>query len=157
VTADGDRQGTMVWPMMRTLIVDDEPAARKRMRRLLEAFPDIDVVGESGDGTAAVDAIRADAPDLVVLDVQMPGIDGFAVLQQLAPDEIPAIVFVTDPAADAVRALDLHALDYVVTPIEIEPFAKAIARGRSRVHERQTSPLDPRIVGLLRELSEGNG
>jgi len=141
---------------MRTLIVDDEPVARRRIRRLLRLHADVQVAGECGDGAAAVDAIRTLNPDLVLLDVQMPELDGFAALQALAPHEIPVVIFVTAFDRYALRAFDVHALDYVLKPVDGERLARSLDRARTRIAERRrsaTAPLDQRIAALLQELS----
>src|SRR5262245_61919898 len=98
---------------LRSLIVDDEPLARRRLRSLLRGEARIDIIGEAEDGPAAVDAIRRLRPDLVWLDVQMPGLDGFEVLDALGGEPLPAIVFVTAHDAYALRAFDAHAVDYL--------------------------------------------
>ena len=95
--------------MLRVLIVDDEPVARRRLRRLLRAS-DVAVVGECGDGVAALEMIRELSPDIVLLDVQMPELDGFGLLQALSPEEIPVIIFVTAYDRYALRAFEVHAL-----------------------------------------------
>ena len=115
---------------IRALIVDDEPYARERVRRLLGDEPDIEVVGECPDGFRAVDQIRALAPDLVFLDVVMPGKDGFEVLDELG-GPAPAVIFLTAFDRFAVRAFDACALDYLLKPFDEERFARAVARARA--------------------------
>jgi two-component system LytT family response regulator len=112
----------------RVLVVDDEPIARRRLKALLAAEPSIDVVGESEDGESALQAIRRLQPDLVFLDVQMPGLDGFDVIELLEPEECPAIIFVTAYDKYAMRAFDVHAADYLLKPFERARLRKAIAR-----------------------------
>ena len=141
---------------LRTIIVDDEPVARRRLRRLLRGDADVEIVGECGDGAAAVDAIRSLAPDLVLLDVQMPELDGFAALQALAPHEIPVVIFVTAFDRYALRAFEVHALDYLLKPVEGDRLAVALRRARTTLAERRRSsapPLDERIAALLTELA----
>ncbi len=116
-------------PPLRTLIVDDEPLARRRLRRLLEARPDVAVVGEADNGKAACGLIEAEHPDLVLLDVQMPGMSGFDVLAALRWR--PRVVFVTAYDEYAVRAFDEQALDYVLKPVEPARLAKAIERAKA--------------------------
>src|SRR4051812_29107085 len=99
---------------IRALIVDDEPLARQRVRKLLEAEPDFLVVGECGDGQEAIAAIEEHQPHLVFLDVQMPGLDGFGVLEAVGPDKMPAVVFVTAYDRYALKAFEVHALDYLL-------------------------------------------
>src|SRR5205085_763438 len=103
---------------IRTMVVDDEPNARQGLRVLLESDPEIEVVGTAADGAEAVKAIRAIAPDLVFLDVQMPEIDGFGVIERVGPSRMPAVVFVTAWDRYALRAFDVHALDYLVKPFD---------------------------------------
>jgi len=112
---------------IRVLIVDDEPVARRGILRLLRQEPDIEVVGECGDGGAAISAISALSPDLVFLDVQMPELDGFAVLEAIGGNRMPAVVFVTAFDQYAVRAFDAQAIDYVLKPIDPERFRRARA------------------------------
>jgi two-component system LytT family response regulator len=110
----------------RTLLVDDEPLARKRLRRLLAAHPEVDIVGEAGDGEEALREVARLAPDLLFLDVQMPGLTGFEVLTRLASR--PAIVFVTAFDEFAVRAFEEEAVDYLLKPVEAPRLARALAR-----------------------------
>lgn len=117
---------------IRTLIADDEPAARDSMALLLTADPEIEVVASCPDGPATVAAIRAHAPHLVFLDVQMPGCDGFAVLRQL-DGQLPAVVFVTAYDGYALPAFDAHAVDYLLKPYDDERFHTALARAKQRV------------------------
>ena len=121
---------------LRVLVVDDEAPARRRIRRLLTADPDIAVVGECGDGGSAVTAILAARPDLVFLDVQMPERDGFAVVKALPPGALPAILFVTAHDKYALRAFDVHAVDYLLKPFTAERFRTALARARERIEKR---------------------
>ena len=132
---------------LRVLIVDDEPVARRRLRRLLRGLPDVEVAGESGDGRSAVTAIRALAPDVVLLDVQMPEIDGFEVLRALAGEPLPAVIFVTAFDRYALRAFEVHALDYLLKPVNGERLAGAIDRARTRLAERRGAALDPACPG----------
>lgn len=140
---------------LRVLIVDDEPVARRRMRRLLRDDGDVEVVGECGDGASAVQAIRKLAPDLVLLDVQIPEMDGFDVLRALGAEQLPAIVFVTAFDQYALRAFEVHALDYLLKPVDGERLAKAVVRARTRIAERRASAVDPRVLGLLNDLAAG--
>ena len=113
---------------LRVLIVDDEPIARRRLKTLLKSEESVDVVGESEDGESALEAIRRLRPDLVFLDVQMPGLDGFDVIELLRPEECPAVIFVTAYDRYAMRAFDVHAADYLLKPFERGRLRKAIAR-----------------------------
>jgi len=117
---------------MRTLIVDDEPLARRGILLRLRKFKDIEVVGECGDGASAVKKILMLAPDLVFLDVQMPEMNGFEVLRALPPDAVPAVIFVTAYEQHAVRAFEVHALDYLVKPLDDDRFLAAVNRALKR-------------------------
>jgi two-component system LytT family response regulator len=121
---------------LRTLIVDDEPLARERVRMMLGMHDDVAVIGEVGDGQQAIDAIRHERPDLVFLDVQMPGVDGFSVLRALEGEIIPYVVFVTAYDQYALRAFEVHALDYVLKPFNAERFSQALERARSAIARR---------------------
>jgi two-component system LytT family response regulator len=124
---------------LRVLIVDDEPLARRGLRVRLEAMPDIEIIGECESGRTAIAAIESDAPDVVLLDVQMPGLDGFDVVDAIGADQMPVTIFVTAYDTHAIRAFDAHALDYLLKPIDDERFALAIERARTRVRERGSS------------------
>ena len=136
---------------IRTLIVDDEPLAREGVRLHLEEHDDIEIIGECSAGEEAVDRIEADAPDLVFLDIQMPGLDGFGVLEALAGTRLPAIVFVTAYDQFAVRAFEAHALDYLLKPFEAERFNKALDRVRVQLRG-QPSDVDDRLRSLVASL-----
>ena len=115
----------------RALIVDDEAVARRRIKRLLQREPDFRVVAEAADGRTAIQAIREQSPDVVFLDVQMPELDGFAVVAE-AGSPLPAIVFVTAYDEYALRAFEVHALDYLLKPFTPERFADTVARVRAQ-------------------------
>jgi two-component system LytT family response regulator len=115
---------------LRVLVVDDEPLARRRIRRLLRAERDVEIVGECGDGPQALDAIHRHRPDLIFLDVQMPEMDGFEVLEAVDPARLPAVVFVTAFDEHAIHAFEVHALDYLLKPFTAERFAEAVRRAR---------------------------
>jgi two-component system LytT family response regulator len=119
--------------MISVMIVDDEPMARARLRRLVEKETDLTLVGEHGRGADAVAAIRKARPDVVLLDVDMPDMNGFEVIEALDPEERPLVVFVTAYDAFAVRAFDVHALDYWLKPYDPERFASALDRVRERL------------------------
>ena len=125
---------------IRALIVDDEPLALSNLRVLLRRDPDIELVGECGSGAEAVAAIRAHRPALVFLDVQMPEVDGFDVLELLGPDAPPAIVFVTAFDHYALRAFDAGALDYLLKPFDDARFALARARAKEQVAQAAATP-----------------
>ncbi|MDQ3282784.1 MAG: LytTR family DNA-binding domain-containing protein [Acidobacteriota bacterium] len=117
---------------MRVLIVDDEPLARRGLRRLLQTAPDIEVAGEASSGPAAVEAIRELEPDLVFLDIQMPEMDGLEVVATVTPEKMPPVVFVTAYDKYALEAFDLNAADYVLKPVDPDRFHRAIERARKR-------------------------
>jgi two-component system LytT family response regulator len=117
---------------LRTIIVDDERMARTRLRRMLEQDPEVEIAAECADGLAAVNAVREESPDLMLLDIQMPGMDGFGVLDALGPERTPEVVFVTAYDEHAIRAFEEHALDYLMKPVSPERFTKMLARVRER-------------------------
>jgi two-component system LytT family response regulator len=139
---------------IRTLIVDDEPLARQRLRRLLDADADIAVVGESGDGEQAVADLRALRPDLVFLDVQMPVLDGFGVLQALNDTPLPVVVFVTAHDRYALKAFEVHALDYLLKPFDKARFAVALERAKTQVRQGSAAALSERFQELLRSAGD---
>lgn len=141
---------------MRVLIVDDEPLVRERIRTLLAAQPDMRVVAECGDGAEAVDAIAVERPDLVLLDIQMPELDGFEVLEALPPDVRPAVVFVTAYDEHAVRAFEVNALDYLLKPIDPRRFEAALARVRERLAQ-PAGTRDGALDAVLAELRRVRG
>ena len=130
----------------RVLIVDDEPPARASLRVLLARDPQLELVGECGSGAAAIEAIRAQRPDLLFLDVQMPEVDGFDVLEQLGADAPPAVVFVTAYDQHALRAFDAGALDYLLKPFTDERFALALARAKERAARAAPAAPPDRVV-----------
>lgn len=121
---------------IRAAIVDDEPFARERVRRLLAADADVEIVGEAGDGAEAVRVIRERKPDLIFLDVQMPGTNGFDALAELAPEETPIVIFLTAFDQYAVRAFESAALDYILKPFDEERFRKALNRAKWQLRRK---------------------
>ena len=119
---------------IRTLIVDDEPLAREGIRLHLDDHPDFEVIGECGSGEEAVQKIETEDPDLVFLDVQMPGLDGFGVLESVGAEQLPAVVFITAYDQFALRAFEAHALDYLLKPFEADRFGKALDRIRRQLN-----------------------
>src|ERR1700759_3611231 len=113
---------------MRALIVDDEPLARQGVALRLRQFPQIEIVGECEDGEQAIEAICEIAPDLVFLDIQMPSMSGFDVLRTLPRERIPAVIFLTAYDQYALQAFDVHALDYVLKPINSQRFCEAVTK-----------------------------
>jgi two-component system LytT family response regulator len=137
---------------LRALVVDDEPVARRRLRTLLKAEPSVDVVAECDDGAAAVDAVRRLRPDLMFLDVQMPGIDGFDVIELLKPDDCPAVVFVTAYDQYALRAFNVNAADYLLKPFARNRLSTAIARAAALAGSADNTN---RLRGLLETVRAG--
>ena len=142
---------------IRALVIDDEPLARKRIRALLRDEPAIDVAGEAGSGTEAVARIRDLQPDLVFLDVQMPGMDGFSVLRALAPGPVPLVIFITAYDDHAIRAFDVHAVDYVLKPVVEERFRAAVRRAIERVSAPTAEALSRQMASLLERLPSAAG
>ena len=140
---------------VRVLIVDDEPLARDCMRLALRGVPGVSIVGECGDGNAAVDGIRRHSPDIVLLDVQMPGLDGFAVLDRIDPALMPVVVFVTAFDSHAIRAFEVHALDYVLKPFPDERLVAAVDRARATVQERRNGELGRRLAEFVHQWQTG--
>ena len=134
---------------IRALVVDDEAPARRRIRRMLLAEPDIIVAGEYGDGASAIEAIARERPDLVFLDVQMPERDGFDVVKAVPSRELPAILFITAFDRYALRAFDVHAVDFLLKPFTRERFRTALDRARERVARRTP---DAGLAGLAESL-----
>jgi two-component system LytT family response regulator len=137
---------------IRALIADDEPLARERMRSLLGAEQDIEIVGEARDGVETVEAILSQSPDLVFLDVHMPKLDGFEVIQTIGPDRMPAVVFVTAYDQHALRAFEVQALDYLLKPFDSERFQGALRRVRRQIDSRETGDIGQRLLALVRDL-----
>jgi two-component system LytT family response regulator len=133
----------------RVMIVDDEPVARQRVRRLVAREPGVEVVAECGAGREAVAAVAKHRPDLLVLDVQMPELDGFGVLAALPPELMPLVIFVTAFDEHALRAFDVHAVDYVLKPIDPDRFRAAVARARREHFQASAADQHLRLRGLL--------
>jgi two-component system LytT family response regulator len=133
---------------LRVLVVDDEPLVREGIRALLEREPHVRMLGEARNGAEALERIRELRPDLVLLDVQMPGMDGLAVVAALEPEERPEIVFVTAHGEYAIQAFDLHAVDYLLKPFDAERFAMSLRRARSRMTEGKGDRLDDLLATL---------
>jgi two-component system LytT family response regulator len=145
---------------LKCLIVDDVELGRDKLRRYLADQPGVTIVGEAGSGVEAVTAIRDLAPDVVFLDVEMPEMDGFDVLAALAGEKLPAVVFVTAYEHYAVRAFDVHAVDYLLKPVEKERLVQALDRVRAEQAESDAAAegeatIDGRLRNLLGELKPG--
>jgi two-component system LytT family response regulator len=142
---------------IRALVVDDEPVARDRLVRLLEQQGDIDLVGQCSNGLETVTAIEQLSPDLVFLDVQMPEMDGFEVVRALEAGRVPAVVFVTAYDEYAVRAFEVHALDYLLKPFSSVRFRATLAHAREQLDRHRASDLGRRLRELAPTLWEKSG
>jgi two-component system, LytTR family, response regulator len=136
---------------IRTLVVDDEPMARERIRSLLAQEVDVEVVGECADGVQAVSAIQQLSPELVFLDVQMPAVDGFGVIQQVGPDRMPMVVFVTAYDEYALQAFEVHALDYLLKPFGRDRLQQCLDHARRQRERRQTGELGKTLLALVQD------
>lgn len=139
---------------LRVLIVDDEPLARQGIARLVELDQAAEVVGQSEDGESAVADIRRLHPDLVMLDIQMPGLDGFEVLGRLQEEELPYVVFVTAFDQYALRAFEAHALDYLLKPLDGDRFRDVLARAKNALAMKRSDEFRRRVGSLLKEIPE---
>ena len=137
---------------IRTIIVDDEELARKRIRRLLDSEPDIEVVAECGDGDAAVEAVLRERPHQLLLDIQMPELDGFGLLEAIGEAWRPTVIFVTAFDRYALRAFDAYALDYLLKPFNRARFQKALQRARLQIAREQRDDVDRRLAALLQHV-----
>jgi two-component system LytT family response regulator len=137
---------------IRTVIADDEPLARRGIRAHLNLEKDIEIVSECRNGREAVEAIQAYSPDLVFLDVQMPERDGFGVVDAVGVERMPAVIFVTAYDRYALRAFEVHALDYLLKPFDGERFARAVQRARIQIERDGLGDLSGRLRNLLAEL-----
>ncbi len=137
------------------LIVDDEPLARKFIRRMLEKHPEVEIVGECGNGREAVAAVLEKKPDLVFLDIQMPEMDGFTMIETLGIENLPHIVFVTAYEQYAIRAFEIHALDYLLKPFDQARFEKAMKHAREKfADQRQNQSEQKQIAALLENVKQ---
>jgi len=134
---------------LRVLVVDDEPVARSGIIALLSRDAELEVAGECGDGRSAVSAIQELKPDLVLLDVQMPEMDGFEVIAAVGAERMPPVVFITAWDQFAVRAFDVHALDYLLKPFDDERFADAIGRAKRAARAGNVGELAERLAALV--------
>jgi two-component system LytT family response regulator len=140
---------------LRVIIIDDEPLARDSIRALLEGDAEVRVVGEGtgGEGAALIARTR---PDLMFLDIQMPEVDGFALLEQVGAATVPAVIFVTAYDRYALKAFEVHALDYLLKPFDDRRFASALAHAKERARGILRGEVDTRIAALLKERSEAS-
>ena len=137
---------------IRTLIVDDEPLARQGIRSFLAAEPDVEVVGDCADGAEAVKLIGQLRPALVFLDVQMPRLNGFKVLEALPPEQLPVVIFMTAHDEHAIRAFEVSAVDYLLKPCKPARFKKALQRAREQLQAKTGSGADSRLTALMATL-----
>lgn len=136
---------------IRALIVDDEPLARERLHELLDDTPSVTVVGDAEDGPEAVEAIREQAPNLVFLDVQMPGMSGIDAIEEIGAEAMPTTVFVTAYDQYAIKAFDLAAVDYLLKPFDDERFEQALHRAHDQIASQNDEAISERLLRLLRE------
>jgi two-component system LytT family response regulator len=142
---------------VRAAIVDDEPLARRRIRNLLAEASDVDIVAEFANGKDAIESLEDSPPDLLFLDIQMPEVDGFDVLQAIGVGRVPAVIFVTAYDQFALRAIEAHALDYLLKPFDDERFGAALQRARERIRQQQGGDLDRRLEALLANVRGDRG
>jgi two-component system, LytTR family, response regulator len=136
-----------------TLIVDDEPLAREGIRALLSRDPEVSAIREARDGREAVAAIRERNPDLVFLDVQMPEMDGFAVVRAIGAENMPTVVFVTAHDQYAIEAFEINALDYLLKPVIEERFVKTLVRAKSHIRSNVAADSNRQIIGLIETIT----
>jgi len=137
---------------IKAVIVDDEPPARNKIREMLKTDPDIEIVDECTNGREAIQSIASKEPDLMFLDIQMPELDGFGVLEALGPGKLPAVVFVTAYDQYAVQAFEVHAVDYLLKPFDRQRFQTALDRVKTQLRLSGGSQLNQQLHSLLREL-----
>jgi len=145
---------TAVATKTRVLIADDEPLARERLRMLLGQESWVEIVAECENGTDAIGAIQALQPDLIFLDVQMPGATGFDVVEAIGPARMPPVVFVTAYDRYALRAFDVRALDYLLKPFDRDRFREALVRARQQLQQQTQGELERRLLELVNDLRE---
>jgi len=138
--------------VIRTIIVDDEQLARRGIRARLERAGGYNIVAECANGTEAIAAIREHQPAVVFLDVQMPGIDGFGVIEAIGAEQMPVVIFVTAFDNHALKAFEAHAFDYLLKPIDDVRFVTTIERARHRVVEREESGVARRLAALMNDI-----
>lgn len=137
---------------LRTLIVDDEALARERLRGFLAGESDIEIIGECGDGAEAIEVLEREQPDLLFLDVQMPELDGFGVLEAARPARPPVVIFTTAFSQHALKAFEVHALDYLLKPFDRDRLRLALDRARERHRQQQSGALNEKLTALLAEM-----
>jgi|SRR6516165_1272250 two-component system LytT family response regulator len=137
---------------IRVLLSDDEALARERLRSLLQDEPDLQIVAECGDGNSAIALIKKEKPDLVFLDVQMPEVDGFGVVSALQRDHLPLTVFVTAYDRYAMKAFEVHALDYLLKPVGKERLSEALEHARKQLVHPSETMFQRRVLDMLADL-----
>jgi two-component system LytT family response regulator len=137
---------------LRAIIADDEPLARERVRSLLISEPDVEVIAECANGAQALEHTQHHRPDLLFLDVQMPRLSGFEVIEALGPEHIPVVIFTTAHDEHAIRAFEINALDYLLKPFTEARFKKTIQRAREQLQTRASGQSDPRLPALLQHV-----
>lgn len=137
---------------IRTLLVDDQPTELAVRRNMLDCEPDIEIVGTAAGGREAVESINQLAPDLVLLDVQMPELDGFEVVARIKLPRMPVIIFVTGRDDFALQAFEAHALDYLVKPCRLDRLRSAVQRARQQIQNNQSGEIRQKLDGLLQDL-----
>lgn len=137
---------------IRTIIVDDEPLARDGIQALLRNDPEIEIIGECATGHGVVKAIQEGMPDLIFLDIQMPGMDGFSALEAIGTDHLPHVIFVTAFDNYALRAFDFYALDYILKPFDRERFERAVRRAKIQIKYERSEAFNERVLTLLEDL-----
>jgi two-component system LytT family response regulator len=140
---------------VRALIVDDEPLAREGVALRLRAFKDVEIIGECENGASALEKILELSPDVVFLDVQMPGMDGFEVLKAVPKHDLPAVIFVTAYEQHALRAFEVYALDYLLKPLDDERFERAVQRALQAADSESKLRVAERVLEMLRQQPGG--
>src|ERR1700732_684060 len=141
--------------VVRTIIADDERLAREKLRLLLDSEASVEVVAECDDGTQTVSAVRTCRPDLLLLDIEMPGLDGFQVLSELSPPEMPVVVFTSAYDQYAIRAFEAHALDYLLKHFDQGRLHRAIERARIELLNSENREVTHRIMEMLSHIKAG--
>ncbi len=139
---------------IRTILIDDEPLAREKLRGFLDNENDVEVVAECRDGKEALLTVDEEKPDLIFLDVQMPEMDGFEVLENLDQEHMPTVVFVTAYDQYALKAFDVHAIDYLLKPFDRDRFRQAMERARAEHERRQVGEMRDKVLALLSDVGE---
>jgi len=141
--------------MLKTIIVDDEPLARKGLAIRLKAFKDVEVITQCSNGREAIEAVRAYKPDIIFLDIQMPGVNGFEVIKTLADQSvtIPHVIFVTAFDQYALKAFDVHALDYIMKPADDARLAQTMDKVRARINQQEDAQHKSKLVEIVSEVT----